>query len=91
MSLPFFLFIYVCLFVFFILFFKPFLVIAQNVLIRERSTVNAARRTFEVSVKDKAWTNSGFDEHRTFNESGACDRAICQPRVSNSPDSLYVN
>ena len=81
---------FVCLFVF-ILFFKPFLVIAQNLLIRERSTVNAARRTFEVSVKDKAWTNSGFDGYRTFYESGACDRAICQPRVSNSPDSLYVN
>ena len=51
----------------------------------------ADKRNFEVFVKDKAWTNSGFDGNRISYESISCDRAICQPRVSNSPDSLYLN
>ena len=45
----------------------------------------ADRRTFEVFVKDKAWTNSGFDGNRISYKSVACDR------VSNSSDSLHVD
>ena len=36
----------------------------------------ADKRNFEVLVKDKAWTNSGFDGNRISYESVACDRAI---------------
>ena len=46
-----FLFFAVVSFVFF--FFLPFLVITQNLLISQRN-INAARRTFEAFVKDKA-------------------------------------
>ena len=42
----------VCFFSFFF-FFLPFLVITQNLLISQRN-INAARRTFEAFVKDKA-------------------------------------
>ena len=40
-------------FVFVSFFFLPFLVITQNLLIRQRN-INTARITFEVFVKDKA-------------------------------------
>lgn len=39
----------------------------------------ADKRNFEVFVKDKAWTNSGFDGNRISYESVARDKAICQP------------
>ena len=45
----------------------------------------ADKRNFEVFVKDKAWTNSGFDGNRISYKSVACDR------VSNSSDSLHVD
>ena len=51
----------------------------------------ADKRNFEVFVKDKAWTNSGFDGNRISYESVARDKAICQPLVSNYPDSLHVD
>ena len=63
-------------FLFFFVSFFPFSGNHTNFINKRKSI--ADRRTFEVFVKDKAWTNSGFDGNRKSYESVACDRAICQ-------------
>ena len=70
--------IYVSFFFFF--FFVSFFTFSGNhtKFINKRKST-AERRTFEVFVKGKAWTNLGFDEYRISYESVACDKAIFQP------------